>query len=271
MKLDETIADEIRPVQAEADDIPPARSAVDESASARARGDQDEVANQAEGGSKLVRDRLKWYAAAVAAAAAVAGGWYALAFGPDGGPSGPRPASVARGKTRSASPSHYTPSPRQAPSRQPALAAAASAGTSRGSGAASPAASPPKTTPAPASGPPIDTDIEAYGNCRSPTVKPTYIVLACADVGIVLEGLHWTSWTANEAAAVGTLVYKDCRPNCADGHFHQVADTSVILTTPVRDPHGRLLFSEIEFKPQPPGYGSGPYHGGPEPLPTRPI
>src|ERR1039458_7541353 len=67
------------------------------------------------------------------------------------------------------------------------------------------------------------------GNCKTPSVEPAEIVLACADYNAVLEALHWTSWTAASATAVGTLVYNDCTPNCAEGHFHHVPGTRVTL------------------------------------------
>jgi len=65
----------------------------------------------------------------------------------------------------------------------------------------------------------IDTAIEVYGNCATPSVEPTEIVLTCGDYGWVLEGLNWTSWTSTRATAVGTLVYNDCqnRPGTSRG------------------------------------------------------
>jgi len=97
------------------------------------------------------------------------------------------------------------------------------------------------------------------------------IVLTCADYGEVLEGLHWTSWTASSATAVGTLVYNDCVPDCAAGHEHHVPGTEVTLTVATRGASGTLVWSEVQENPEPPGYETGPYHGGPQPLPTQPA
>ena len=110
-----------------------------------------------------------------------------------------------------------------------------------------------------------------YGNCTSPTVEPTEIVLTCADDGVLLDQLRWTSWTAGRATAVGTLVYNDCSPNCAQGHFHRVTGDQVTLTVPVHGAAGRLVWSELQMHPQPPGYATGPEHGGPFRLSTRPV
>ncbi len=51
-------------------------------------------------------------------------------------------------------------------------------------------------------------------------VKPGTITLACADNGIGLTHLHWTSWTPELASAYGTEWRNDCKPNCAAGHIH---------------------------------------------------
>jgi hypothetical protein len=51
-------------------------------------------------------------------------------------------------------------------------------------------------------------------------VEPGTISLACADDGIGLSHLHWTSWTPELASAYGTEWQNDCKPDCADGHFH---------------------------------------------------
>jgi hypothetical protein len=116
----------------------------------------------------------------------------------------------------------------------------------------------------------VDTNIRVYGDCKAPTVEPPEIVLACADLGAVLEGLSWTSWTSTKATAFGTLVYNDCTPDCARGQHHSVPGTKVTLSTPVRGAQGQLVYSEVQESPQPPGYATGPYHGGPQPLPTQP-
>ena len=138
---------------------------------------------------------------------------------------------------------------------------------------AAPAVAAAKTRPAsaPASPPEVDAGVEVYGNCKTPSVEPAEIVLACADYNAILESLHWTSWTATSATAVGTFVYNDCTPNCAEGHFHHVPGTRVTLTVPSRTAGGRRVWSEVQENPEPPGYATGPYHGGPQPLPTGPI
>jgi hypothetical protein len=117
---------------------------------------------------------------------------------------------------------------------------------------------------------PADTAIGVYGNCTIPSVEPEEIVFACADYGELLEALHWTSWTAKSAAAVGTLIYKVCVPNCADGGTQSVTGATVTLSDPVHGKTGAFVWSEAQVEPEPPGYDTGPYHGGPQPLATQP-
>ena len=92
-----------------------------------------------------------------------------------------------------------------------------------------------------------------------------------ADGGALVNGLRWTSWTAASATAVGTLVYNDCSPDCAEGHQHDVPGARVTLTAPVRGAGGQTVWSRVQEKPEPPGYQTGPLHGAPQPLPTRPA
>jgi hypothetical protein len=53
-----------------------------------------------------------------------------------------------------------------------------------------------------------------------PVVAPSSLIVTCADAGIGLRDLHWTSWTPKLASGYGTFWENDCTPNCAEGHFH---------------------------------------------------
>ena len=59
-------------------------------------------------------------------------------------------------------------------------------------------------------------------------VKPETISLACADNGIGLAHLHWTSWTPQLASAYGTTWVNDCKPSCAEGHVHYYPVVAVL-------------------------------------------
>ena len=61
-----------------------------------------------------------------------------------------------------------------------------------------------------------------------PVVAPSSLIVTCADAGIRLEDLHWTSWTPKLASGYGTFWENDCTPNCADGHFHYYPSLEVL-------------------------------------------
>jgi hypothetical protein len=83
------------------------------------------------------------------------------------------------------------------------LGLTASAGASTGGTAA--AASPPYVV--------LNCEMKAQ-------TRPGSYVLACADNGAGLQGLHWTSWTPRLASGYGTEYENDCKPDCAEGHIH---------------------------------------------------
>jgi hypothetical protein len=47
--------------------------------------------------------------------------------------------------------------------------------------------------------------------------EPLSITLACADAGVGVRDLLWTSWTARAATGSGLLWEKLCVPDCATG------------------------------------------------------
>lgn len=116
----------------------------------------------------------------------------------------------------------------------------------------------------------VDTAIGVYADCSTRSVEPTSIELACADKKSGLVNLRWTSWTPQEATAVGTLYYYDCVPDCAARQpVHNILNAQVTLLDPVLDTGGHRVWARIAIHPQVPGYATGPFHGGPEPLPTH--
>ena len=66
-------------------------------------------------------------------------------------------------------------------------------------------------------------------NCNSkPVVTPSTFTIACADAGIGVQDLHWTSWTPKLASGHGTFWGNDCTPDCADGHFDYYPSLEVL-------------------------------------------
>jgi hypothetical protein len=55
--------------------------------------------------------------------------------------------------------------------------------------------------------------------CTNARYKPSHVVAACADNGLVVNGIQWSHWGQKSAAGSGTAVTNTCHPNCAAGHF----------------------------------------------------
>jgi hypothetical protein len=51
-------------------------------------------------------------------------------------------------------------------------------------------------------------------DCAAPRVRPTRIVLRCADFGILINGIRWKSWESRSAKGRGRLHFRTCRPSC---------------------------------------------------------
>jgi hypothetical protein len=54
-------------------------------------------------------------------------------------------------------------------------------------------------------------------NCFSEQFKPKRIGLACADNGIWLGKLKWSSWSGSSAKGTGIYNQNDCMPTCSNG------------------------------------------------------
>jgi len=66
-----------------------------------------------------------------------------------------------------------------------------------------------------AAGVPVVVDCAMHAQTR-----PGQYVLACADGGAYLAGLHWASWGSSAAFADGISTFNDCVPTCVAGHGH---------------------------------------------------
>jgi len=111
----------------------------------------------------------------------------------------------------------------------------------------------------------VDAGIKVYADCRTPSFEPYSMTLACADNGLGLQDLLWTSWTPTSATAWATLYYNDNAPNHAAGKIHYLYNTHVTLSEPVLDRHGQLVWTKASLSQLPPGY-----HPGPLSLPSQP-
>lgn len=81
----------------------------------------------------------------------------------------------------------------------------------------------------------------AVPNCLGkPVVRPSQVILACADAGLGLERLTWVGWGSPIAAGIGTAFANDCTPTCAAGHFHDYR--AVLLLSGNQPCEGRRVY-----------------------------
>lgn len=84
-------------------------------------------------------------------------------------------------------------------------------------------------------------------NCLREQYKPTAIVLACGDGGILVHQLKWSHWSRTQAVASGNFVWNDCKPTCVAGHFH-ARPVKVTLSGPKPCPgHAHQAFGRAAF------------------------
>lgn len=105
----------------------------------------------------------------------------------------------------------------------PGTAAAATAGHASGTQSASAAARSAATRSAAAEPATAGlANVYVVADCaaaapHSPSREPLSITLACADAGIGVQDMLWSSWTATGATGSGLLWEKLCVPDCATG------------------------------------------------------
>jgi hypothetical protein len=76
------------------------------------------------------------------------------------------------------------------------------------------------------------------GNCTKSQVRPSAIILACADDNRSLTRLHWSSFGGATARGSGQYYVNDCTPDCVAGHFHSYP-IAVTLSNAKPCPDGR--------------------------------
>ncbi len=54
-------------------------------------------------------------------------------------------------------------------------------------------------------------------DCETTEYKPESITLTCADGGVFVEKIQWSSWSQDGATGTGIYSENLCEPNCAEG------------------------------------------------------
>ena len=54
-------------------------------------------------------------------------------------------------------------------------------------------------------------------DCETAEYKPESITITCADGGVFVEKIQWSSWSQDGATGTGIYSENLCEPNCAEG------------------------------------------------------
>lgn len=80
-------------------------------------------------------------------------------------------------------------------------------------------------------------------NCGELEIKPTDLVLSCADANAMLTELTWRGWSNSRATGVGTYEVNDCQPTCVAGTTRSYPVRVVLGTPKVQD--GTRVLSKL--------------------------
>jgi hypothetical protein len=79
-----------------------------------------------------------------------------------------------------------------------------------------------------------------------PRIRPTDILVTCADGGFGVDRLSWITWGGSRAVGLGSAYLNDCTPSCAAGHFHRF-QAVVIASGLQRCPNGESAYLTVTW------------------------
>jgi hypothetical protein len=85
-------------------------------------------------------------------------------------------------------------------------------------------------------------------DCELPEYKPKAITLTCADGGIYIDEIIWTTWSKTGATGTGTFFENLCEPSCAEGE--QVSAPVKITLTDLSPRKGKNYLRTLDISTQ---------------------
>lgn len=133
-------------------------------------------------------------------------------------------------------------------------------------GSSSPS-SPPSSSPGSTAGPAASATNQAptvVADCGAGAFQPARIVVTCGSPTVVATEIHWSTWSATQAAGTSVVEVNLCKPTCA-GSGDRPFPARVVLSKPVQTRSGPRfsLLTAIWTGTPPYGRTSNAY-----PLPT---
>jgi hypothetical protein len=84
-------------------------------------------------------------------------------------------------------------------------------------------------------------------DCGRSSVRPSSLIVTCADANRYVAAITWTNWGAATTTARGTLRWNDCSPTCVAGHWHHRAVT--FSATTLRRQGGATRYTRLHAAP----------------------
>jgi hypothetical protein len=82
-------------------------------------------------------------------------------------------------------------------------------------------------------------------DCETAVYKPKSITITCADGGIFVEKIQWSSWNQKGASGVGIFSENLCEPNCAEGK--RVTAPVKITLSNLTDQNGKYYLRTLDI------------------------
>ncbi len=83
-------------------------------------------------------------------------------------------------------------------------------------------------------------------DCELPEFKPEAITLTCADGGLYVDKIQWTSWSQRGATGTGIFYENLCEPSCAEGK--QVGEEVKISLSNLTPRKGKFYLRTLDIK-----------------------
>ena len=83
-------------------------------------------------------------------------------------------------------------------------------------------------------------------DCEFPVQRPAQIMLTCADGGMIVTDIKWTTWTSKQAVGTGIYSQNMCEPSCAEGTREDVPVT--LSLSELFDYKGRNVLQTLDIQ-----------------------
>ena len=82
-------------------------------------------------------------------------------------------------------------------------------------------------------------------DCETSEFKPEIIMIMCADGGIYVENIKWSTWSKDGAIGTGIFSENICNPNCSEGR--RVIAPVVLTLTNLTEHKGKYYLRTLDI------------------------